>query len=131
MSPAQPSRGAGLRRRQRFYFAGGTALFLGAAAILLLLRPRPEPYIPGAEMERGEEITRSLDRELPADAPDVHFTDAADEAGLRFRHFQGVRSTQLPEDMGSGLAWGDYDGDDDPDLFLVNAAGPLTATPGE
>jgi Flp pilus assembly protein TadD len=33
--------------------------------------------------------------------------------------------------MGSGLAWGDYDGDDDPDLFLVNAAGPLTANNDE
>jgi len=116
-----------MRRRLRFYFAAGAALFLAAAAVLFLLRPRPEPYIPGAERERGEEITRSLDRALPDEAPDIRFTDAADEAGLRFEHFQGVRSTQLPEDMGSGLAWGDYDGDDDPDLFLVNMAGPLTA----
>lgn len=128
-APAPPpaTKRAGLRRRLRFYFAAGAALFLAAAAVLFLLRPRPEPYTPGAERDRGEEITRSLDRALPADVPEVRFTDAAGEAGLRFEHFQGVRSTQLPEDMGSGLAWGDYDGDDDPDLFLVNAAGPLTA----
>jgi hypothetical protein len=58
----------------------------------------------------------------------VAFRDVAEAVGLRFTHFHGRRSTQLPEDMGSGLAWGDYDGDDDPDLFLVNQSGPLTLT---
>jgi len=43
-----------------------------------------------------------------------------------FAHFGGVRSTQLPEDMGSGAAWGDYDADGYPDLFLCNISGPLT-----
>ncbi len=61
----------------------------------------------------------------------VAFRDAAEAAGLRFRHFFGRRSSQLPEDMGSGLAWGDYDGDGFPDLFLVNESGPLTLTPDE
>ena len=50
---------------------------------------------------------------------------------MRFAHFSGRRSSQLPEDMGSGLAWGDYDGDGYPDLFVVNESGPLTLTPAE
>ena len=74
------------------------ALFLGAAAVLVLLRPRPEPYTPGAERDRGVEITRSLDRELPDEAPDIRFTDAAAEAGESYYY---VRVIQADEE----IAW--------------------------
>ncbi|MEE9294652.1 MAG: CRTAC1 family protein [Phycisphaerae bacterium] len=48
----------------------------------------------------------------------------------RFVHFNGhARASLLPEDNGSGCAWGDYDGDGDDDLFLCNMNGPyLTAS---
>jgi hypothetical protein len=70
-------------------------------------------------------------RNLPSDYPRVKFTDVTQEAGIRFEHFHGVRSTQLPEDMGSGAAWGDYDNDGYPDLYVVDVAGPLTASAEE
>jgi hypothetical protein len=66
---------------------------------------------------------------FPTDLPPVQFTDVTEQAGIHFQHFQGVRSTQLPEDMGSGAAWGDYDNDGYPDLYVVDVAGPLTDTP--
>ncbi len=81
-----------------------------------------ERYVAG---EEEEGITRSLDRSLERPATHLRFTDVAEQAGIRFDHFPFRRTSQLPEDMGSGGAWGDYDGDGWPDLFLVNFAAPL------
>ena len=59
----------------------------------------------------------------------ISFADATEEAGLRFSHFDGRcgRKYYL-EVVGSGAAFFDYDGDGDPDLYLVNGA-PLPGCP--
>ena len=105
------------------YGVTGLAVTLAATAFVIELRRPDETYRPGAEIEG---ITSDLARSLPDDRPQVTFRDVAAEAGIDFRHFGGTRSTQLPEDMGSGAAWGDYDDDGDVDLFIANIAGPLT-----
>jgi tetratricopeptide (TPR) repeat protein len=65
-------------------------------------------------------------QKLPAGAPEPRFTDVTNAAGLgSFRQFQGARTSQLPEDMGSGLAWGDFDNDGYEDLFVVSGGGAL------
>ncbi len=127
---ATASRGRRARRTRVRLLIAAAALALAASAAVLL-RARPAPYTPGSDADAGAAITHGLDRSLPEGFPKVSFVDAAAEAGLSFRHFDGARSSRLPEDMGSGLAWGDYDGDGDPDLFLVNEAGPLTLSAEE
>ncbi len=50
------------------------------------------------------------------------FVDVASECGLASVHFRGdAKLFQLPQIMGSGCAWIDYDGDGDLDAYLINA----------
>lgn len=58
----------------------------------------------------------------------VVFTDVTAEAGIEFEHHNGRSGRKyLPETLGSGVAFFDYDSDGDQDLFLVNSR-PWTGT---
>lgn len=61
---------------------------------------------------------------LPAEPP-IHFTDVTDTAGIHFTHANGAMGAfHLPETLGAGGAFLDYDNDGHLDLYLVNSAAP-------
>lgn len=110
------------KRKKRLY----TAIIIGSFFLLTLFiwgiysKDRNELYVPGDSIEG---LTSELDRELPEGYPQIAFTDVTKEAGINFQHFGAVRTTQLPEDMGSGVCWGDYDNDGWEDIFISNFSG--------
>jgi hypothetical protein len=59
----------------------------------------------------------------PPDGNPVVYTDVTRAAGIRFTHNSGAFGKKyLPETMGSGVAFLDYDGDGNQDLFFVQSA---------
>jgi len=59
----------------------------------------------------------------PALAASVRFTEISGPAGIRFHHQSGARGKKyMPETVGSGCAFLDYDGDGWQDLFYVSSS---------
>ncbi len=85
---------------------------------------RPVPAVGTA----SEGVTNVLGGAGQASASPIRFADVSATRGISFRHFPAARESLLPEDMGSGVACGDYDGDRYCDLYFVNTSGP--AVPG-
>ena len=60
---------------------------------------------------------------LPQSPPAVVFRDITSDAGIDFVHTNGAYGDRLlPESIGSGTAFFDYDNDGDQDLLLVNSS---------
>ena len=68
---------------------------------------------------------------MQAEIPMAQFTDITQEAGITFRHFNGAYGDKLlPETMGGGVAFFDYDNDGAPDLLFINGTDwPWTSKP--
>jgi len=90
---------------------------IAVAAWALLNRPEPPPP------EREIEAAPPQEVSAPAEAPALPFTDRTRAAGIDFVHFSGAYGDKLlPETMGGGVAFFDFDRDGDPDLLFVNSA---------
>jgi hypothetical protein len=113
-----PADDAVIGRAFRWSIAVVIVLAIAIGAIAWLRRPAPAIE---AVVERGPiEAPATMRRD--ARVPSVPFTDIASGAGIAFVHECGAAGEKLlPETMGSGCAFLDYDGDGDQDLLLANA----------
>jgi enediyne biosynthesis protein E4 len=88
--------------------AGGAFFYYFSAA----KAPPPQPVTPAEVGKRDVSFV---------EVPDVPFTDITIEAGIRFRHTTGAYGEKLlPETMGGGVAFFDYNNDGHADLLFVN-----------
>lgn len=113
------------RRRLRVTIAALSVITLLSVSlgVLIYFNTRPAQYRPD---EQSADITSDLSRKLPPETPKPRFTDVTRAAGLgEFRNFTGARTAEMPEDIGPGFAWADFDNDGDDDLFLVSAGGAM------
>ncbi|MFZ0213024.1 MAG: CRTAC1 family protein [Candidatus Acidiferrales bacterium] len=63
----------------------------------------------------------SSNRAAEASNPGFRLVDVTSPAGIQFRHYTGAYGGKLlPETMGSGCAFIDYDADGWPDILLIN-----------
>ncbi len=104
----------------RWGLVSGVILIATIAWALANRKPGEDTVLPG---EQVAGLTSVLSRDASNEAPPFQFQEVTAEVGIAFRHFPGTRASLLPEDMGSGVAVGDYDGDGYSDLYFVNIAG--------
>jgi hypothetical protein len=78
-------------------------------------------------VQKAEPVTAAFTKENPSQAKPrpsgpIEFTDVTAEAGIRFKHNSGAFGKKyLPETMGSGVCFLDYDNDGWQDILFVNS----------
>ena len=106
------------RAFRRSLLAIASALLLG---LLILLgqrfkQPASQP------IEQRETLGPSSVERDTVSAPDLVFTDITASAGIDFIHVNGAHGERLlPETMGGGIAFLDFDNDGHQDIVLVNS----------
>ncbi len=107
-----------LEKAIRFSIAAVLLIAAVVAAVFWLRRPQEETIV-----EKVTPLEAPAPQARPeAAVPSVSFTDITNEAGIDFVHNNGATGEKLlPETMGGGVAFFDYDLDGDADLLFVNS----------
>ncbi|MCH2142107.1 MAG: CRTAC1 family protein [Phycisphaerales bacterium] len=96
----------------------GIAVLGGAFWVATTFREQPTEAVIEKQIAAPEALVADL-----AVIPDVAFASIGDEVGLQTTHVSGARGEKLlPETMGGGVAFVDFDDDGDQDLLLVSGA---------
>jgi len=89
-------------------------------ALAVWLYPEPAPDLKDLEEPRPA-VGEPGAKPTANDVPSIPFTDVTREAGILFSHHSGATGEKLlPETMGSGVAFLDFDNDSDQDLLFIN-----------
>ena len=108
-------------------FRWSVVVFVGAAlaglVVYFVFKPKPEAPKTQVTKLSAPSAAPAVEVKIPT----VKFTDITKESGINFVHFNGATGEKLlPETMGGGVAFLDFDGDGHQDLLFVNS----TSWPG-
>jgi len=102
----------------RWSLLGFAAIAVIAGGILIVLKRKPAPLPPKITQLNAPTVPKIPNAEIPV----ARFTDITEEAGIAFVHNNGAYGDKLlPETMGGGVAFFDFDNDGAPDLLFINS----------
>jgi enediyne biosynthesis protein E4 len=105
---------------QAFVWSGGLLLVLVAIGVSVALWLRNQK--PPVADVKTTLVKPTIRETRVAEVPEMPFTDITAAAGIKFVHENGAAGEKLlPETMGGGCAFLDYDRDGDQDILLVNS----------
>jgi hypothetical protein len=104
------------------YLKGSLAVMVTAAAIVTAVLVWMNARQPTAVSASTAVVAPQVRAAATVEIPRVTFTDITREAGIGFVHVNGAYGEKLlPETMGGGCAFFDFDNDHDQDLLLVTS----------
>jgi len=101
---------------------GALVLIVVAGAALLWVNRRADTQGPFASASPSALSSRTASRSQLDHIPSLPFVDITSQSGVTFVHTNGAYGEKLlPETMGGGVAFLDFDSDGDQDLLFVNS----------